>query len=278
MPEDKCQCDERGQIKREISLKLTVQSIKKKIIILSGKGGVGKTTVSTNIATGLALKGYKVGLLDIDIHGPNIPNMLGLEGMAPLITDMGVFPLRVFNNLFVISIGFLLEGRDTPIAWRGPLKHRMIEQFLSDVRWGELDYLVIDCPPGTGDEIISIVELLDRIDAAVIVSTPQDVALVDVSKTVKFCQDEAIPILGVIENMSGFICPHCGNKVEIFKRGGAQKLAEKYKVPFLGDIPIDPQIVQSADEGKPFMVYYPESEPARAFSRIVDKIIENIKV
>ncbi|MEN2985276.1 MAG: Mrp/NBP35 family ATP-binding protein [Thermodesulfovibrionaceae bacterium] len=278
MPEDKCQCDEREQIKREISLKLTVQSIKKKIIILSGKGGVGKTTVSTNIATGLALKGYKVGLLDIDIHGPNIPNMLGLEGMAPLITDMGVFPLRVFNNLFVISIGFLLEGRDTPIAWRGPLKHRMIEQFLSDVRWGELDYLVIDCPPGTGDEIISIVELLDRIDAAVIVSTPQDVALVDVSKTVKFCQDEAIPILGVIENMSGFICPHCGNKVEIFKRGGAQKLAEKYKVPFLGDIPIDPQIVQSADEGKPFMVYYPESEPARAFSRIVDKIIENIKV
>lgn len=276
MENDKCQCDERQQIKKEIALKLTVQSIKRKLLILSGKGGVGKSTVSTNIATGLALRGFKVGLLDIDIHGPNIPNMLGLEGMSPLITEMGVFPLRVFDNLFVISIGFLLEERDTPVAWRGPLKHRMIEQFLSDVRWGELDWLVVDSPPGTGDEIISIVELLDKIDGAVIVATPQDVALVDVSRTIKFCQEGAIPVVGVIENMSGFICPHCGNKVEIFKSGGAQILAEKYKVPFLGSVPIDPQIVESADNGKPFMVYYPQSEPAKAFSKIIDKIIERL--
>ncbi|MCX7723774.1 MAG: Mrp/NBP35 family ATP-binding protein [Thermodesulfovibrio sp.] len=278
MAEEKsCSCEEeRQKIKREITLKANVALIKKKIIVLSGKGGVGKSTVSTNLATELAKRGYRVGLLDIDIHGPNIPNMLGLQGFSPLVTDLGIYPLKVFDNLYVISVGFFLEEKDTPVAWRGPLKHRLIEQFLSDVRWGELDYLVVDSPPGTGDEIISIIELINKVDGAVIVATPQDVALADVRRTIKFCKEYSIPILGIVENMSGFICPHCGNKVEIFKTGGAERLAEEYKVPFLGKIPIDPQIVQAGDEGKPIIAYFPENKSAQIFSEIVRKIIENL--
>lgn len=275
---EKCSCNEREEVKREFYLKATVSLIKKKIIVLSGKGGVGKSTISTNLSVGLSTKGYKVGLLDIDIHGPNIPNMLGLQGFVPTATDMGIFPLKVYDNLSVISIGFFLEEKDTPVVWRGPLKHRMIEQFLTDVRWGELDYLVVDSPPGTGDEIISIVEILDKVDGALIVSTPQDVALADVRRSIKFCKEASIPILGVIENMSGFVCPHCKNTIEIFKTGGAEKVAKEYGVPFLGKIPIDPQIVQTADNGKPFMIYFPESEPAKAFNQIIEKIVESLKV
>ncbi|MGB9892632.1 MULTISPECIES: Mrp/NBP35 family ATP-binding protein [Thermodesulfovibrio] len=280
MAEEKsCSCEtEKEQRRRELALKANVSAIKKKILVLSGKGGVGKSTVSTNLATGLAKKGYHVGLLDIDIHGPNIPNMLGLQGHSPLVTDMGLFPLKVFDNLQVISIGFFLEEKDTPVVWRGPLKHRMIEQFLSDVRWGELDYLVVDSPPGTGDEIISIVQLLDNVDGAVIVATPQEVALADVRRSIKFCKEASIPIIGIVENMSGFVCPHCGNTVEIFKTGGAEKLAEEYKVPFLGKIPVDPQIVKAGDEGKPMMIYFPEAKPAQAFAQVVEKITEKLKV
>lgn len=274
MTEEKkgCQCDEREQVKREVALKFNLMSIKKKFLVLSGKGGVGKSTVSANLAAGLSLKGFKVGLLDIDIHGPNVPNMFGLEGFVPTITDLGIIPVVYSERLSLMSIGFFLENRDQAVVWRGPLKHRMIENFLTDVRWGELDCLVVDCPPGTGDEIISIVQVLDKVDGVVIVATPQEVALADVRRTVKFCQDASLPILGIIENMSGFICPHCGNSVEIYKSGGAERLAESYKVPFLGRIPIDPKISSTADEGKPFMLFYPESEPAKAFSKIVDKI------
>lgn len=282
MAEEKsCSCDseqEKEQRRRELALKANVSAIKKKILVLSGKGGVGKSTVSTNLAVGLSKKGYHVGLLDIDIHGPNIPNMLGLQGIPPLVTDMGVFPIKMYDNLEVISIGFFLEGTDTPVVWRGPLKHRMIEQFLSDVRWGVLDYLVVDSPPGTGDEIISIVQLLDKVDGAVIVATPQDVALADVRRSIKFCLESSIPILGIIENMSGFVCPHCGNTVEIFKTGGAEKLAQQYKVPFLGKIPIDPKVVEAGDDGKPVMIYYPDSKPAEAFSEIISKIMEKLKI
>uniref|UniRef100_A0A7C4EMS6 Iron-sulfur cluster carrier protein n=1 Tax=Thermodesulfovibrio aggregans TaxID=86166 RepID=A0A7C4EMS6_9BACT len=271
-------CDERQEIRKELSIKLTVSLIKRKIVVLSGKGGVGKSTVSTNVAVGLSRKGYKVGLLDIDIHGPNIPNMLGLQGITPLVTDMGIFPLKIYDNLQTISIGFFLENKDTPVAWRGPLKHRMIEQFLCDVRWGETDYLIVDSPPGTGDEILSIIQLLDRVDSAIIVSTPQDVALADVRRAIKFCTDYKVPILGIIENMSGFVCPHCGNTVDIFKTGGAEKLAEEYNVPFLGKIPIDTAIVQAGDEGKPLIISCPESETSKAFSRIIERIIEIMPV
>ncbi len=278
MAEEKksCQCEEREQIKREIALKTNLGAIKKKLLVLSGKGGVGKSTISTNLAAGLSVKGYKVGLLDIDIHGPNIPNMFGLEGFAPMITDLGIMPIVYSENLKLISIGFFLEKRDEAVVWRGPIKHRLIENFLTDVRWGELDFLVVDSPPGTGDEIISIVQVLDKVDGAIIVATPQDVALSDVRRTVKFCQDAFIPILGVVENMSGFICPHCGKSVEIFKSGGAEKLAETYKIPFLGRIPIEPSITMTGDEGKPFMLFYPDSEPAKAFSKVIDKVIGSL--
>ncbi|MDI1472008.1 MAG: Mrp/NBP35 family ATP-binding protein [Thermodesulfovibrio sp.] len=269
-----CQCEEREQVKREVALRFNLNAIKKKFLVLSGKGGVGKSTVSTNLAAGLSVKGYKVGLLDIDIHGPNIPNMFGLEGHAPIVTDLGIMPLVYSETLKLISVGFFLEQRDQAVVWRGPIKHRLIENFLTDVRWGELDFLVIDSPPGTGDEIISIVQILDKVDGAIIVATPQDVALADVRRTLRFCKDASIPILGIVENMSGFICPHCGNNVEIFKTGGAEKLAEQYKVPFLGRIPIDPQIVSNGDEGKPFMLFYPDSAPAKAFSNIVKKVVE----
>lgn len=278
MEEEKksCQCEEREQIKREVALKTNLSLIRKKFLVLSGKGGVGKSTVSANLAAGLSLRGYRVGLLDIDIHGPNIPNMFGLEGFTPMITDLGIMPLFYSKNLSLISIGFFLEQRDQAIVWRGPLKHRLIENFLTDVRWGELDCLVVDSPPGTGDEIISIVQILDKVDGAIIVATPQDVALADVRRTVKFCKDASIPILGVVENMSGFVCPHCGKSVDIFKSGGAERLSEAYKLPFLGKIPLDPSVATTGDEGKPFMIFYPESEPAKAFSKIIDKIVEFI--
>lgn len=276
MTEEKkdCQCDEREQIKKEVALKVNLALIKRKFLVLSGKGGVGKSTISANLAAGLSIKGYKVGLLDIDIHGPNIPNMFGLEGMAPMMTDLGIIPLSYSHNLKLISTGFLLENRDEAVAWRGPIKHRLIENFLTDVRWGELDCLVVDSPPGTGDEIISIVQILDKIDGAIIVATPQDVALADVRRTVKFCRDNSIPVIGIIENMSGFVCPHCGKSVEIFKSGGAERLAEDYKIPFLGKIPLDPSITITGDEGKPFMLFYPDSEPAKAFLKVIDKVIE----
>lgn len=276
MTEEKkdCQCDEREQIKKEVALKVNLALIKRKFLVLSGKGGVGKSTISANLAAGLSIKGYKVGLLDIDIHGPNIPNMFGLEGFALMITDLGIMPLSYSHNLKLISTGFLLENKDEAVAWRGPIKHRLIENFLTDVRWGELDCLVIDSPPGTGDEIISIVQILDKVDGAIIVATPQDVALADVRRTVKFCKDNSIPVIGIIENMSGFVCPHCGKSVEIFKSGGAERLAEDYKIPFLGKIPLDPSITITGDDGKPFMLFYPDSEPAKAFVKVIDKVIE----
>ncbi|MCI4453345.1 MAG: Mrp/NBP35 family ATP-binding protein [Thermodesulfobacterium sp.] len=252
--------------------------IKKKIIVLSGKGGVGKSTVSTNLAVGLSQKGFQVGLLDIDIHGPNIPNMLGIQSFLSLANNQEISPIVALDNLKVMSIGFFTGEVDIPIIWRGPLKHKIIEKFLKDVDWGELDYLIVDSPPGTGDEIISIVQLLNKVDGAVIVATPQNVALADVRRSVRFCLELKIPILGIIENMSGFVCPRCGEVVEIFKTGGAEKLAQEYKVPFLGKIPMDPKIVSSGDDGKPIMIYYPDSAPAKAFSEIISKIVESIKV
>lgn len=278
MSEDKrgCSCDEREQVKREVARKFNLLAIKKKILVLSGKGGVGKSTVSVNLAVALSLRGFKVGLLDIDIHGPNIPKMFGLEGFSPTVTDLGIIPIIYSPKLSLMSVGFLTESQEQAIAWRGPLKHRLIENFLTDVRWGELDCLVVDCPPGTGDEIISIVEILDRVDGAVIVATPQEVALADVKRTIRFCQDYSIPLLGIVENMSGFVCPHCGNSVEIYKSGGAKSLAERYGIPFLGRIPIDPKISQTSDEGKPFVLSHPDSEPAREFAKVVEKIASTL--
>ena len=257
-------------------LKEKLSKIKHKILVLSGKGGVGKSTVSTNLAVGLSLKGYMVGLLDVDLHGPNIPNMLGLKGVQPSVTPAGAYPVVYSPNLKVMSIGFF-AGENDAIVWRGPLKHRAIQQFLVDIIWGDLDRLVVDSPPGTGDEVISIRQLLQKVDGAIIVATPQDVALADVKRSIKFCNATETPILGIIENMSGFVCPKCGEVVEIFKSGGAEKLAKDLGIPFLGKIPIDPTVVAAGDEGKPCVEYYPDSPMAKAFKEIIEKVEAALK-
>ncbi len=261
-------------VDEELQKKLS--QIKRKILVLSGKGGVGKSTVSTNLAVGLALRDYTVGLLDVDIHGPNVPNMLGLKGVQPSVTPAGAYPVNYSPNLKVMSIGFF-AGENDAIVWRGPLKHRAIQQFLVDIIWGPLDWLIVDSPPGTGDEVISVRQLLQKVDGAVIVATPQDVALADVRRSIKFCNATQTPILGIIENMSGFVCPKCGEVVEIFKSGGAERLAKELGVPFLGKIPIDPTVVTAGDEGKPCVEYYPDSPMAKAFNEIINKIEEALK-
>jgi len=265
--------EEIEELKQKLALQDNMGRIQHKIIILSGKGGVGKSTVATNIAVALSLKGQKVGLMDVDIHGPSIPKMLGLEVRLLKGTETGLAPIVYTDNLRVISVGFILRSQNDAVIWRAPLKHRLIREFLTDVKWGELDYLIIDSPPGTGDEPLSVVQLLEDADGAVIVTTPQDVALIDVRKAITFCRQVNLPIIGVIENMSGFVCPHCGKTVDIFKRGGGEQMASEMGVPFLGRIPIEPQIVETGDSGKPYLQYYKDSETAKAFNMVIEPIL-----
>ena len=242
-----------------------VKQIKHQILVLSGKGGVGKSTVAVNLAVSLALSGKSVGLLDIDIHGPSIPKILNLEERAVQATGETILPIEMTENLKVMSIGFLLRGSDDAVIWRGPMKYQMIKQFLKDVDWGSLDFLVVDSPPGTGDEPLSIVQLLENADGAIVVTTPQEVALSDVRRCITFCHNLKLPVLGVIENMSGFVCPKCGEMTDIFKSGGGEKMAKQMNVPFLGRIPIDPQIVRACDSGQPYVQHYSSSQAAQAF-------------
>jgi len=251
-----------------------VKQIKHQILILSGKGGVGKSTVAANLATGLALSGKSVGLLDIDIHGPSIPKILNLEGRAIQAAGDVILPIEMAENLKVMSIGFLLRGSSDAVIWRGPMKYQMIKQFLKDVQWGNLDFLIVDSPPGTGDEPLSVVQLLENPDGAVIVTTPQEVALSDVRKCITFCRNLRVPVLGVLENMSGFVCPKCGHRTNVFKSGGGEIMANEMHVRFLGRIPIDPQIVQACDSGKPFVYHYNQSQTAKAFENILNPILE----
>ena len=260
--------NEQNQIRHRMS------QIKHKILVLSGKGGVGKSTVAANLAVSLSLAGKSVGLLDIDIHGPSIPKILNLEDKK--LTAFGdiIMPVPVSDNLVVMSIGFMLKDKDSPVIWRGPMKYQMIKQFLKDVEWGQLDYLIIDSPPGTGDEPLSIIQLLEKPDGAVIVTTPQQVALSDVRKGVSFCRSLELPVIGVIENMSGFACPKCGEITDIFKSGGGENMAAEMNIPFLGRIPIDPQIVHSCDSGEPYIRQYSQSIAAKAFNEAVKPILE----
>lgn len=246
-----------------------MKRIKHKVLVLSGKGGVGKSTVAVNLAVSLALAGKKAGLLDIDIHGPSIPKVLNLEGARVVANGESLLPVEMSPNLRVMSIGFLIQEKDLAVIWRGPRKHHMIKQFLTDVAWGDLDFLIIDSPPGTGDEPISIVQLLEDCDGAIIVTTPQELALSDVRKGITFCRNLNLKVLGVIENMSGFVCPECGHKTDIFKSGGGEKMAKEMNVPFLGRIPIDPKIVEACDSGRPYMQEYRESETAKTFSESI---------
>lgn len=262
------------QFMERMALAEQIGKIKHKILVLSGKGGVGKSTVAANIAISLALAGKKVGLLDVDIHGPSIPKLLHLEDARLMSDGMKVEPASVGDNLKVMSIGFMLQDKDDAVIWRGPMKYGVIKQFLSQVDWGELDYMVVDSPPGTGDEPLSIIQILGETDGAVIVTTPQDISTADVRKSINFCHKINVPVLGVVENMSGFVCPCCGERTDIFKSGGGEKMAQEMDVPFLGRIPIDPHIVEASDSGKPYVYHYAKSPTAKSFEEVVKPLLE----
>lgn len=259
---------------QEVSLRETLRNIKKTVVVQSGKGGVGKSTVTFNLALAFARAGLKVGILDADVTGPSIPLMAGLEGQFAKIEGRKILPTEI-NGIHIISIDLLLN-QDTPVIWRGPLKIAAIRQFLSDVKWPALDILFIDLPPGTSDEPLTVAQLFDNISGTVIVTTPQKVATHDVRKSIGFATKVGMPILGIIENMSSLTCPHCGNKVPVFKSGGGKELADKLGLVFLGDIPLEPQVVIQADEGKPSALL--ETEFAKAFNQIAKKVAKLLQL
>ncbi len=260
-------------------IKSSLDKIKNKILVMSGKGGVGKSTVSVNLALGLANKGYKVGLIDVDLHGPDICRMLDLrQNLAEVGTNNGLIPpMQYGDNLKVISLEYMMENRDDPIIWRGPLKIQAIRQFIADIEWGELDYLVFDAPPGTGDEPLTVANTIKDAQALV-VTTPQEVALADVRKSINFCKHVKMKVLGLVENMSGFVCPHCEGEVEIFKTGGGEKTARDFAIRFLGRIPMDPKVVMAGDDGKPYLSSAADSPATKAFDNIINQVFEAMPV
>jgi Mrp family chromosome partitioning ATPase len=251
----------------------TLEKIKHRLLVFSGKGGVGKSTIAANLALALAKKGNKVGLLDVDIHGPNLAMMTGMEGRRLEVSDDGIHPIAVNENLSLISMSFLLQDPNTPVIWRGPMKIKAIQQFLGDVIWGELDWLVIDSPPGTGDEPLSVAQLIPA-TGAVVVTTPQDVSVLDSRRAVAFARKLNLSMVGIVENMSGLTCPHCGGHIDLFKTGGGEQAAAELAVPFLGKIPLAPEIVTLGDAGKSFLDTHPDSEASRAMLAIVDRIVK----
>jgi len=252
----------------------TLNKIKNRVLVFSGKGGVGKSTVAANLGLALSERQLKVGLLDIDIHGPNLAKMLGVENEKLVSAgEDKILPVAITKNLSLVSMAFLIQDKDTPIIWRGPLKMKIIQQFLGDVVWGNLDWLIVDSPPGTGDEPLSVVQLIPA-TGAVIVTTPQEVSVLDSRKAVNFARKLNLKIYGIIENMSGLTCPHCNKQINLFKEGGGERMAKEMGVPFLGRIPLDPRIVELGDSGKPFVLYHNKSEASKAFAKIVEKVLQ----
>lgn len=264
---------EENKKEEDIKVERTLAKIKNRLLVFSGKGGVGKSTVAANLALALARKGLQVGLLDVDIHGPNLAKMLGVEDKQMDFSASGIKAVEVNANLKLVSMSFLLQDPGIPVIWRGPMKMKAIQQFLGDVDWGNLDWLIIDSPPGTGDEPLSVAQLIPA-TGAVVVTTPQDVSVMDSRKAVVFALKLNLKVIGIIENMSGMVCPHCGEGIDLFKEGGGYKAALELGVPFLGKIPIDPKIVTSGDEGKPFVASQPESQAGKAFINIVENIMK----
>jgi ATP-binding protein involved in chromosome partitioning len=238
--------DESQQDEKE--LLRTLRKIRHKLLVMSGKGGVGKSSVAVTLALSLARRGHRVGLIDVDLHGPNVLRMLGLQQPLDLMHAQFRLPPDLFDTLKIISIEALMKDREMAVIWRGPLKHQMIRQFLTEVQWGDLDYLVIDAPPGTGDEPMSVAQTITGAQA-VIVTTPQEISLADVRKSINFCQKINMPVAGLVENMSGYACPHCGHDLPLFKKGGGERTAQAAKIPFLGSLPFDPTVVEAADQG-----------------------------
>lgn len=243
------------------------------ILVLSGKGGVGKSTVAANLAISLSLQGYTTGLMDTDFHGPSIPKLLGMEGTRVYSDDGKTLHPAEIGALRVISVDFLLGSRTDPVIWRGPMKMNVIKQLFEDVEWGDLDFMVVDCPPGTGDEPLSVVQLVPDPTGAVIVTTPQEMSLSDVRRSIQFCRALKLPVLGVIENMSGFLCPHCGERTDLFGSGGGEEMAGQMGVHFLGRIPIEPAIVSSGEEGRPFVYHQGKTGFARVFEGMVSDLL-----
>lgn len=250
----------------------TLGKIRHKIFVMSGKGGVGKSSVTVNTAAALARRGFKVGVLDVDMHGPSVPNLLGLAATVEMDEDgRRMLPAAYNENLSVISMDSLLQDKDQAILWRGPKKSAAIRQFIADVNWGELDFLFIDSPPGTGDEHMTVLKSIP--DAlCVVVTTPQEISLADVRKAVNFLQYANANVLGVVENMSGLVCPHCGQEIDLFKKGGGEELAKRYGLTFLGAVPLDPATVVAADRGVPVVQLEGEGPAKTAFSALADAI------
>ncbi len=264
-----------NQAQQEAALKEALGKIKHKLLVMSGKGGVGKTSSSVNLSIALAEKGYSVGLMDIDLHGPDVPRMLGIKGMPELNENKKLKPIQYSDNLRVISIETLTPSKDDAIIWRGPVKFSAIRQFVADVDWGELDFLLIDAPPGTGDEPLTVAQLID--DAkAIIITTPQEISLADVRKSISFCKTVKMEIFGLIENMSGFICPHCDKEIDIFGTGGGERTAAQANIPFLGRVPFDPNVVKCGDSGISLQKKFGDTAVSKAFGAIADRIAKLI--
>ena len=262
----------------DLQIAKTLDKIKYKILVFSGKGGVGKSTTAANLAVALALAGKRVGLLDIDFHGPSIPKLMGMAGRRPDMDGDKIIPLTFSDSLKVVSLGMLLGSDDDAVIWRGPMKNSAIKQLIKDVVWGELDYLIVDSPPGTGDEPLSLVQIMKDLTGAIIVTQPQQLSVDDVKRSVSFCEKMNLPVVGIVENMSGFVCPHCGEVAEIFKSGGGEELAKQKGVPFLGKVPIDPNIVTASDAGEPFVYHYGKSRAAKVFEKMVEQVVEHVEV
>ena len=257
------------------AIKLSLSKIKHKIFVLSGKGGVGKSSISANLAASLSKKGYKTGLMDVDVHGPSIAQMLGLTGLLDISESKLLIPKQINGNLKVVSVQALMQDKDQAIIWRGPAKTGMIRQFVSSVDWGELDFLIIDAPPGTGDEPLTVVQTIPEA-LGIIVTTPQEVALADIRKSISFCKTVHLKTLGIIENMAGFKCPHCNEPIDLFSSGGGEKTAKAQGLTFLGSIPFDTDVVISGDSGVPIMLQGKETRFSKGFDTIVEKIIKQL--
>ncbi len=247
-----------------------MNDVKFKLIVGSNKGGVGKSTVTTNLAMALADRGFKVGLADADLHGPNIPKLLNAESVRLKSEEDGIVPFETRNGLRVASLGFLIEDPNMHIAWRDAVKYDFIIELLGNINWGKLDYLLIDLPPGTGNEQITIIDFIGEVDGCIVVTTPQDLALLDARKMISFSRDSNVPIVGVIENMGTMACPHCNEEIDVFKRGGGEKLAEELVLPYLGSIPLDPEVALRSDDGEPVVLSRPDSAAAKAFLQLAD--------
>jgi len=259
-------------------IQLRMGKVKHKIAVISGKGGVGKSLVTVNLAALLAKdrREGRVAIFDADLTGPCVPKMMGLKDVKLMAGPPGIFPAVGAEGVKVISMALFLPSDDSPVIWRGPLKMGAIRQFLAEVAWGPLDYLLVDLPPGTGDESLSVLQLLPEMDGVVIVTIPSEVSQSVVKKAITFARKMDVPIFGVVENMSGMICPHCGETIEVFSKGGGERVAEEMDVEFLGSIPLDPRISADSDEGTPFVIRHPDSPASKAFREIVEKIEEKV--